>query len=181
MSASTPTRLKNIDKLALRFRISHAGHDMKSMRHTPSQTQPLISNDELTQLLAISADLESERPTAKVFDTHHVYMQFLEFTLANASTHGLPALTLNEQHLLEQIAVRCEMDKPISVIDACQMRQFGCASTIHHLIYKLSAAGLIHLDAAPSNLRKKFIQLSPIGQAYFQKLEDFLDMALLRQ
>ena len=154
---------------------------MKSLWNASSQTTPLISNDELTQLLAISSELEAEQPSVKVFDTHHVYMQFLEFTLANASTHGLPALTLNEQHLLEQIAVRCEMDKPISVIDACKMRQFGCASTIHHLIYKLSAAGLIHLDAAPSNLRKKFIQLSPIGQAYFQKLEDFLDMALLHQ
>ena len=154
---------------------------MKSLWNASSQTTPLISNDELTQLLAISSELEAEQPSAKVFNTHHVYMQFLEFTLANASANNLPMLTPNEQHLLELIAVRCEMDKPISVIDVCQMRQFGCASTIHHLIYQLIAAGLIHLDVEPSNLRKKFIHLSPVGQAYFQKLEDFLDMALLRQ
>ena len=151
---------------------------MKSMWNASNQNIPLISNDELTQLLAISSELEAERPQAKVFNTHHVYMQFLEFTLSNASANDLPTLTPNEQHLLELIAVRCEMDKPISVIDVCQMRQFGCASTIHHLIHKLSVASLIHLDAAPSNLRKKFIHLSPMGQAYFQKLEDFLNMAL---
>ena len=154
---------------------------MKFMWNASHQSTPLISNDELTQLLAISSELEADRPQAKIIDTHHVYMQFLELTLANASTHELPTLTPNEQHLLELIAVRCEMDKPISVMDVCQMRQFGCASTIHHLIYQLIAAGLIHLDVAPSNLRKKFIHLSPKGLAYFQKLEDFLDMALLRQ
>jgi DNA-binding MarR family transcriptional regulator len=154
---------------------------MKTLWNASTQTKPLISNEELTQLLAISSDLEAELPQAKVFDTQHVYMQFLEFTLANVSANDFPKLTPNEQHLLELIAVRCEMDKPISVMDVCQMRQFGCASTIHHLIYQLSAAGLIYLDVAPSNLRKKFIHLSPTGQAYFQKLEDFLDMALLRQ
>jgi DNA-binding MarR family transcriptional regulator len=154
---------------------------MKTRWNASTQTKPLFSNEELTQLLAISSELEAELPQAKVFDTHHVYMQFLEFTLANVSANDFSKLTPNEQHLLELIAVRCEMDKPISVMDICQMRQFGCASTIHHLIYQLSAAGLIHLDVAPSNLRKKFIHLSPTGQAYFQKLEDFLDMALLRQ
>ena len=152
---------------------------MKSMWNASNQNIPLISNDELTQLLAISSELEAERPQAKVFDTHHVYMQFLEFTLANESTNDLPTLTPNEQHLLELIAVRCEMDKPISVTDACQLRQFGCSSTIHHLIHKLSVARLIDLDVAASNSRKKFIHLSQKGQAYFQKLEDFLDMALL--
>lgn len=154
---------------------------MKSLWNTSKHNTPLISHDELTQLLAISSELEVELPKAKVYDTHHVYMQFLEFTLANASANNLPTLTPNEQHLLELIAVRCEMDKPISVIDICQMRQFGCASTIHHLIYKLSAAALIALDVSPSNLRKKFIHLSPTGQAYFQRLEDFLDLAMLRQ
>jgi hypothetical protein len=112
---------------------------MKSLWNASSQTTPLISNDELTQLLAISGELEDELALTKAFNTHHFYMQFLEFTLANASNNDLPTLTLNEQHLLEQIAVRCEMDK-----------------------HKLSAAGLIHLDVAPSNLRKKFIYLSPV-------------------
>lgn len=152
---------------------------MKSLWNASTQTNSLISNDELTQLLAISGELEDEHTLAKIFDTHHVYMQFLEFTLANASANELPTLTPNEQHLLELIAVRCEMDKPISVADACQLRQFGCSSTIHHLIHKLSVARLIDLDVAASNSRKKFIHLSQKGQAYFQKLEDFLDMALL--
>jgi DNA-binding MarR family transcriptional regulator len=154
---------------------------MKSMWNASSQPQALISHDELTQLLSISRELEDERPLAKAFNTHHFYMQFLEFTLANTSKSQWPSLTLNEQHLLEQIAVRCEMDKPISVVEVCQMRQFGCASTIYHLIFQLNTAGLISLEVNASTPRKKFIHLSSKGHAYFQELEDFLDMALLRQ
>lgn len=154
---------------------------MKSMWNTTYSVKPLISNDELTQLMAISGELDEVMPQTRSFDTHHFYMQFLEFTLVNASKNDSLMLTLNEQHLLEQIAVRCEMDKPISVIDACQIRQFGCASTIHNLIYKLNASGLIYLDVMPNNPRKKFIHLSTSGYAYFQKLEDFLDKTLLSQ
>ena len=143
--------------------------------------QSLISHDELAQLLAISGDLEDERPIARAFNTHHFYMQFLQLSLASSSKNNLPTLSLNEQHLLEQIAVYCEMDKPIKVVDVCRMRQFGCPSTSHHLIQKLSDAGLIYLDAAQSTPRLKFINLSSVGRAYFQEVEDCLDMALLRQ
>ena len=68
------------------------GTDMKSLWNASSHTTPLISNDELTQLLAISSEQEAEQPSVKVFDTHHFYMQFLEFTLANASANNLPML-----------------------------------------------------------------------------------------
>lgn len=153
-----------------------------SPRRTPQNPrEAVISHDELTQLLAISSELEEERPVTKAFNTHHFYMQFLQLSLAGSSKNSLPALSQNEQHLLEQIAVHDEMDKPIKVVDVCRMKQFGCPSTIQHLIHKLSAAGFIHLDRAQSAPRHKFINLSQVGKAYFQKLEDCLDMALSSQ
>ena len=157
------------------------GVSMNPIHNIHKPTESLISQDELAQLLAISGELEDERPIAKEFNTHHFYMQFLQLSLAGSSKKSLPTLSLNEQHLLEQIAVHCEMDKPIKVVDVCRMRQFGCPSTIHHLIHKLSAAGFIHLDAAVSTPRLKFINLSQTGRAYFQEVEDCLDMALLSQ
>lgn len=154
---------------------------MKTKRDAFQPREPLIGGDELNYLLAISQELEDERPVVKQFDVHHLYMQFLEFSLANQLNPKRPVLTLNEQHLLEQIAVCCEMDRPISVIDVCLMRQFGCSSTIHHLIHKLSAAKLIFLDSNASAPRKKFINLSPAGRAYFKEIEARLDMALQSQ
>ena len=154
---------------------------MSPVHNTFKTSEALISQDELTQLLAISGDLEDERPNSEGFNTHLFYMQFLQLSLAESASKNMPALSLNEQHLLEQIAVHCEMDQPIKVVDVCRMRQFGCSSTIHHLIHKLNAAGFIHLDAAQSTPRLKFINLSPLGRAYFQEVEDFLDRALLRQ
>lgn len=154
---------------------------MSPRRRKHSLSELLISQDELTELLAISGELENERPIAKAFNTHNFYMQFLQLSLAGSSKKNLPTLSLNEQHLLEQIAVHCEMDKPIKVADISRMKQFGCSSTIHHLIHKLNAAGLIHLDASTSAPRHKFINLSQAGRAYFQEVEDCLDKALLMQ
>lgn len=149
--------------------------------HNNPPIQSLISQEELSQLLAISVELEDERPITNGFNTHHFYMHFLKLSLAGSTKKSLPTLSLNELHLLEQIAVHCEMDKPIKVVDVSRMKQFGCPSTIHHLIHKLSTAGFIELDAAQSSPRLKFIKLSPMGRAYFQEVEDCLDMALLSQ
>ena len=151
---------------------------MNNRRDVPEYRQRLISSDELNELLTISQELEDERFIAKEFNTHHFYMQFLELSLANQLLNRRPILTLNEQHLLEQIAVRCEMDKPISVIDLCVMRQFGCSSTIHHLINKLSAADFIFLDSYRGSKRKKFINLSSAGRQYFKEIEARLETAL---
>jgi DNA-binding MarR family transcriptional regulator len=151
---------------------------MNNLRDVSKCSQRIISSDELNELLAISQELEHERLIAKEFNTHRFYMQFLELSLANQHKNSRPILTLNEQHLLEQIAVRCEMDKPISVIDLCVMRQFGCSSTIHHLIHKLGAADLIFLDSYRGSKRKKLISLSPAGRQYFREIEARLEVAL---
>ena len=129
--------------------------------------------------MAISSDLKDERMSLKTSNTHHTYMQFLQNTLAEKPNQNYPTLKLNEQHLLEQIAIRCEMGNPINVSEACLMRQFGCVSTVHLLIQKLSAAGLIWLDLDQKDRRQKFINLSPDGLEYFKRIEDCLDQALL--
>jgi hypothetical protein len=134
---------------------------MNNLRDVSKCSQRIISSDELNELLAISHELEHERLIAKEFKTHRFYMQFLELSLANQHKNSRPILTLNEQHLLEQIAVRCEMDKPISVIDLCVMRQFGCSSTIHHLIHKLGAADLIFFRLIPRFKTKEIHQSQP--------------------
>ncbi len=77
--------------------------------------------------------------------------------------------------------VRSEMGNPISVSEACQMRQFGCISTVHHQIHKLSTAGLVVLDSDQNDRRKKFISLSKDGLEYFKQIENCLDTALMRQ
>ena len=61
------------------------------------------------------------------------------------------------------------------------MRQFGCVSTVHHQIQKLSAAGLTLLGVDQKDRRKKFITLSTNGLRYFEKIEDCLDAALMNQ
>lgn len=154
---------------------------MNAKNHTPESNNALLSNDELTQLLAISGEIEDEMQGFTKSNTHHLYMQFLQISLANKPTANLAILTLNEQHLLEQIAIRCEMGNPVSVTEACQMRQFGCISTVHHKIQKLNALGLIFLDADHVDLHKKFITLSANGLNYFKQIEDCLDMALMLQ
>ena len=155
--------------------------EMNATRHMPNRGEALLSNAELAELLAISSDLEDERPVVKKPSTHQLYMQFLQISLANAPNTSLPNLTLKEQHLLEQIAVRSEMGNPISVSEACQMRQFGCISTVHHQIHKLSTAGLVVLDSDQNDRRKKFISLSKDGLEYFKQIENCLDTALMRQ
>lgn len=167
--------------MSIDIQTSNGGSVKSTRRRKHTLTELLISQDELTELLAISGELEDERPIAKAFNTHNLYMQFLQLSLAGSARKNLPPLSLNEQHLLEQIAVHSEMDKPIKVADICRMTQFGCASTVRHLIHKLNAAGLIHVDAATSTPRRKFINLSQAGRAYFQEVEDCLDKALFMQ
>ena len=152
---------------------------MNATRYTPERSKVFISNEELDQLMAISSDLEDERIALKKSSTHHLYMQFLQMALTNKPNKIWPTLTPNEQHLLEQIAIRSDMSNPISVREACLMRQFGCVSTIHHQIQKLSAAGLISLQLDENDRRKKFINLSPDGLEYFKHIEDCLDKALM--
>ena len=71
------------------------------------------------------------------------------------------------------------MGNPFNVSEACLMRQFGCISTVHHQIQKLSSEGLIFLDLDKHDRRKKFINLSSYGLEYFKHIEDCLDKALL--
>jgi len=154
---------------------------MNETRQTPNPNESLLTNAELDQLWAISSDPADEKTAFKKQSTHHLYMEFLQSSSANTSNRSVPKLTPNEQHLLEQIAVRCEAGNPISLSQACLMRQFGCASTVHHQIQKLSAAGLILLGVDQKDRRKKFITLSTIGLRYFEQIEDCLDAALMNQ
>jgi DNA-binding MarR family transcriptional regulator len=154
---------------------------MKETSQTLQRNGALLTNDELDQLWAISSEPTIEKTIYKKQSTHHLYMEFLQLSSASTSNKSLPNLTPNEQHLLEQIAVRCDLDNPISVSEACLMRQFGCASTVHHLIQKLSATGLILLGVDQKDRRKKFISLSTNGLRYFEQIEDCLDTALMHQ
>ena len=154
---------------------------MNETRQTPHRNVSLLTNAELDQLWAISSDPADEKTAFKKQTTHHLYMEFLQRSSANTSNRSVPKLTTNEQHLLEQIAVRCETGNPISVNEACLMCQFGCVSTVHHQIQKLSAAGLIFLGVDQKDRRKKFINLSTNGLRYFEQIEDCLDAALMNQ
>lgn len=153
---------------------------MNAFRYKLEQSKIFISNEELDQLMAISGDLENERILLKKSNTHHMYMQFLQNALADKPNKNSPKLTLNEQHLLEQIAIRCELGNPSNVSEACLMRQFGCVSTVHQQIQKLISAGLIFLDLDKNDRRQKFINLSSDGLEYFKQIEDCLDKALLQ-
>ena len=152
---------------------------MNATRYVPERIKVFISNEELDQLMAISVDFDEERSPPKKLNTHHLYMEFLKNSFANKPKINSPALSLNEQHLLEQIAIRCEMSNPLKMTEACQMLQFGCASTVHHYIQNLSAAGLIFLVVNKNDRRQKFINLSPAGLEYFKQIEDCLDKALM--
>ena len=152
---------------------------MNATRYVPEKIKVFISNEELDQLMAISSDSDEERSSSKKLNTHHLYMEFLKNSFANKSKINSPALTLNEQHLLEQIAIRCEMSNPLKISEASRMLQFGCASTIHHHIQNLSAAGLIFLVVNKNDRRQKYINLSPAGLEYFKQIEDCLDKAML--
>ena len=152
---------------------------MNATRYMPERSKMFISNEELDQLMAISSDSEDERISLKKSNTHHMYMQFLQNALAEKPNKNAPTLTLHEQHLLEQIAIRCEMGNPIKVSEACLMRQFGCVSTVHHHIQNLCAANLICLYVDQNDRRQKFINLSAEGLEYFKQIEDCLDSALM--
>ena len=154
---------------------------MNETRQTPHRNGALLTNDELDQLWAISSGPADEKVTLNKQSTHHLYMEFLQLSSASSSNRNLPNLTPNEQHLLEQIAVRCDVGHPMSVSEACLMRQFGCVSTVHHQIQRLSAAGLILLGVDQKDRRKKFINLSTSGLRYFEQIEDCLDAALMHQ
>ena len=146
----------------------------------PEPSKIFISNEELDQLMAISSDLEEERISLKKSNTHHMYMQFLQNAHAKKPNKNSPTLTLNEEHLLEEIAIRCEMGNPIHVSEACHMRQFGCVSTVHHHIQNLCLAGLISLDVDKKDRRQKFINLSFEGLEYFKQIENCLDSAMMQ-
>jgi DNA-binding MarR family transcriptional regulator len=152
---------------------------MNAIRYVPERIKVFITNEELDQLMAISTDLDEERSSPKKLNTHHLYMEFLKNSFANKPKNNSSVLTLNEQHLLEQIAIRSEMSNPLKMSEACRMRQFGCASTVHHHIQNLSAAGLIFLVVNSKDRRQKFINLSPAGLEYFKQIEDCLDKALM--
>ena len=154
---------------------------MNETRQTPHRTGALLTNDELDQLWAISSGPADEKVALNKQSTHHLYMEFLQLSSASSSNRNLPNLTPNEQHLLEQIAVRCDVGHPMSVSEACLMRQFGCVSTVHHQIQRLRAAGLILLGVDQKDRRKKFINLSTSGLRYFEQIEDCLDAALMHQ
>lgn len=161
------------------YRRPPKGNEMNATRYMPEGRKVLISNEELDQLMAISSDLEEERISLKKSNTHHMYMQFLQNALADKPNKNSPTLTLNEEHLLEQIAIRCEMGNPINVSEACLLRQFGCVSTVHHHIQNLCVAGLISLDVDKNDRRQKFINLSSDGLEYFKQIENCLDSAMM--
>jgi len=154
---------------------------MKLIRHSKNNNIDLISKEELSQLFAISTEMEHEKPVIKKYNAHHLYMQFLYLSLFNQSKIKALAINLHEQKLLEQIAVCCEMEIPISVTEVCLMRQFGCSSTIHYKLQKLIIAGLIYYKFENNNRRKKIIRLTEFGIHYFKQIEDCLDQALISQ
>lgn len=151
---------------------------MEVRQHLVRRIEPLITSDEMQELLAISSHSDAEVTNEKKFDTHHFYMQFLMHSQTQARKKPQKELGLTEQHLLEKIAVRCAMDKPISVREICAMRHFGSSSNIHYILHKLKELGMIFLHCSDEDGHIKKINLAPSGVAYFQEVEDRIDMAL---
>jgi hypothetical protein len=153
---------------------------LKTKSQTLIRVEPLISDDELAHLFAQSDESMDSESSIQALDSHHVYMKFLDILLSNKSDLSVPTLSPDSQRLLELIAVRCELSNPLTVGQACLLREFGCASTIHTRLNKLQMTGLISLDLQELDRRKKSIKLTQFGKQYFQTIEKCLTMALKR-
>lgn len=107
----------------------------------------------------------------------HTYLRFLNLASAIRGLPSLPVLDPVEERLLNVLASLLGAGQDVTVLQAMNGTGDSSPSTVHRRLKALRSKGLIRYAEKPGDQRTKYIQLTPLAQAYFAELSRCMDQA----
>ena len=103
------------------------------------------------------------------------YINFLNLLKAFESTTDEALQDSTCKQILEEIAIGVSNDKLLTVSDVMSFKQLGSPATLHRKLDVLLNAKLVESIFQGNNRRTKYINLTPSGQAYFERLSSAIE------
>jgi hypothetical protein len=106
------------------------------------------------------------------------YINFLNLLKAIDQTAESTQLDSTCKLILEEIAVNQAADKLLTVSDVMGLKSLGSPATLHRKLDVLLNTGFIKSIFQGTNRRTKFMVLTPMGEAYFERLSTAITQAI---
>lgn len=107
-----------------------------------------------------------------------IYLRFLKLTHALKWHPDGQDLTPPEMHLLEDIALRHFENRAYTVSDAMALQHMGSPATLHKRLKRLRTGGLIRYERHPEDHRTKYLLVTPLAIAHFERLSDAMHLVM---
>ena len=98
-----------------------------------------------------------------------LYLRFLNVLHALEDESDLPALDLECRRLLEEIAVREQNKKALTVTEAMALSSIASPATLHRKLDALLESGLIQHQFEGENRRTKYVVCTEKAMKYFER------------
>ena len=110
--------------------------------------------------------------------TENAYLRFLQLAKAIQSLPDAPLLDVNENALLEAIALRWFENKPMTVREAIGISQLGSPATLHKRITRLRNRDLVQTFNQPDDKRAKYLIPTDTSIAMFKDFGKKMNAAI---
>ncbi len=102
------------------------------------------------------------------------YLRFASLLESVEKAPGFPSLDPVEKKILESIAIAAKSGGKLLIGDIIFGNPLGSPATLGRRISGLANKNLIKCIASPEDARKKYLQLTPKSDKYFEKLGELL-------
>ena len=109
---------------------------------------------------------------------HQLYLRFLNVLLTLEDGQEFPTLDLDSRRLLEEIAMREESGRSMTVTEAMALSGIASPATLHRKLDVLLESGLIQHKHAGDNRRTKHVVCTPMAIKYFDRAGKALQRSL---
>jgi DNA-binding MarR family transcriptional regulator len=100
---------------------------------------------------------------------HQIYLRFLHVLHALEADSDLPAMDLECLRLLEEVAVRQDEGKPLTVTEVMALSLIASPATLHRKLDTLLDMGLIAHQFEGDNRRTKYVVCTAAAMKYFER------------
>jgi DNA-binding MarR family transcriptional regulator len=110
---------------------------------------------------------------------NNLYLRFiLVARVLSKKIKAIEGLDATALLLLNEIAIKCDQGKSLTVTEAMTLKTIASPATIHKNIDKLIKAQLIEIEYEEENHRSKFLTLTKNAKDYFEKMSKAIDTAV---
>jgi hypothetical protein len=106
------------------------------------------------------------------------YFRFLQLTQAVTHKHPGSALTPNETHLFQEVALRFFENRALTVRQALALHALGSPATLHKRIKHLRHVGLLSVRQEGADHRTKYLIATPMAIAHFEHMGELMQQAV---